>query len=75
MFYPGNWLPYAIISTNQQHYKLCIQYPSIWDNFWWCFREFSKERGKAAARGEYQKNKAKNQIDEDMKVQNIQHTP
>ena len=33
-----------------------------------CFREFSKERGKAAARGEYQKNKAKNQIDEDMKV-------
>ena len=31
-------------------------------------REFSKEREKAASRGEYQKNKAKNQMDEDMKV-------
>ena len=30
--------------------------------------EFSKEREKAASRGEYQKNKAKNQMDEDMKV-------
>ena len=30
--------------------------------------EFSKEREKAASRGEFQKNKAKNQMDEDMKV-------
>ena len=32
------------------------------------FREFSKEREKAASRGEYQKNKARSQMDTDMKV-------
>ena len=31
------------------------------------FREFSKEREKAASRGEYQKNKLNHQMDEDMK--------
>ena len=31
--------------------------------------EFSKEREKAASRGEFQKNKARNQMDTDMKVQ------
>ena len=30
--------------------------------------EFSKEREKAASRGEFQKNKARNQMDTDMKV-------
>ena len=38
------------------------------------FREFSKEREKAASRGEYHKNKARNQMDEDMKVSNYKET-
>ena len=34
-------------------------------------REFSKEREKAASRGEYQKNKARSQMDIDMKVKTV----
>jgi len=38
-----------------------------WNACLWCFSEFSKEREKAKARGDFKKLREKQQFDEDLK--------